>query len=126
MKRILLAEDDEILRMLIIDTLEEEDFQVDEAKDGQEAVDLLETRPYELVIIDYMMPAYSGVEVIEIARNGEMNKHVTILMLSAKSQQSEQEKAMAAGADFFIAKPFSPMELLEKVRDILHEEDEIQ
>lgn len=125
MKRILLAEDDEILRMLIIDTLEEEDFQVDEAKDGQEAVDLLETRPYELVIIDYMMPAYSGVEVIEKVRNGEMNKHVKILMLSAKSQQSEQEKAMSAGADFFISKPFSPMELLGKVRDILHEEDEV-
>jgi DNA-binding response OmpR family regulator len=122
-KRILLAEDDEILRMLITDTLEDEEFQVDEAKDGQEAVDLLETKPYELVIIDYMMPAYTGVEVIEKVRQGELNKHVTILMLSAKSQQSEQEKAILAGADFFIAKPFSPLDLLDKVRGILHEKN---
>jgi DNA-binding response OmpR family regulator len=125
-KRILLAEDDEILRMLITDTLEDEEYQVDEAKDGQEAVEFLETKPYELVIIDYMMPAYSGVEVIEKVRQGDLNKDVTILMLSAKSQQSEQEKAIFAGADFFIAKPFSPLDLLDKVRGILHEKNENQ
>ena len=125
MKRILLAEDDEILRMLITDTLEEEEFQVEEAKDGFEAAELLASCSYDLLIIDYMMPVYSGVEVIEKVRRGGMNKEVTIVMLSAKSQQTEQEKAIKAGADFFIAKPFSPLELLAKVRGILHEENPI-
>jgi DNA-binding response OmpR family regulator len=120
-KRILLAEDDEILRMLIIDTLEEEEYQVDEAKDGQDALTFLKERLYDLVIIDYMMPAYSGIEVIERVRQGDRNKAVPILMLSAKSQLSEQEKAIETGADYFVAKPFSPAELLDKVRDILNE-----
>lgn len=121
MKRILLAEDDEILRMLIIDTLEEEEYHVEEAEDGLAALGFLEQSQYDLVIIDYMMPGYSGIEVIEKVRQGSMNKAVPILMLSAKSQLSEQEKAIGAGADYFIAKPFSPVELLDKVRDVLHE-----
>ncbi|MCM3662817.1 response regulator transcription factor [Mesobacillus subterraneus] len=126
MKRILLAEDDEILRMLIVDTLEDEDCQVDEAVDGLEALGLLQEGQYDLVIIDYMMPAYSGLEVIEQVRQEGINTNVAILMLSAKSQLSEQEKAIGAGADYFIAKPFSPLELLDKVRDILDEKNKIQ
>lgn len=126
MKRILLAEDEEILRMLIIDTLEEEDYQVDEAEDGQEALDFLKNEKYDLVVLDYMMPAYSGLEVIVKIRQEGINKDVPIMMLSAKSQLSEQEKAIAAGADHFMAKPFSPLELLRKVRDILHEKNTIQ
>lgn len=126
MKRILLAEDEEILRMLIVDTLEEEECQVDEAADGQEALAFLEQQQYELLIIDYMMPFYSGVEVIAKIRQGGINKNVPILMLSAKSQLTEQEKALAAGADYFMAKPFSPFDLLEKVREIFHEKTTIQ
>nr|WP_285856880.1 response regulator [Mesobacillus subterraneus] len=122
----MLAEDDEILRMLIVDTLEDEDCQVDEAVDGLEALGLLQEGQYDLVIIDYMMPAYSGLEVIEQVRQEGINTNVAILMLSAKSQLSEQEKAIGAGADYFIAKPFSPLELLDKVRDILDEKNKIQ
>jgi DNA-binding response OmpR family regulator len=125
-KRILLAEDDEILRMLIGDTLEDEDYQVDEAQDGLEALKFLQEVKYDLVIIDYMMPAYSGLEVIEQVRQEGINTNVAILMLSAKSQLSEQEKAIGAGADYFIAKPFSPLGLLDKVRDILDEKNEIK
>lgn len=125
MKRILLAEDDEILRMLIIDTLEEEEYHVEEAEDGLAALKLLEESQYDLMIIDYMMPAYSGIEVIEKVRKGGINNAVPILMLSAKSQLSEQEKAIGAGANCFIAKPFSPLELLDKVRDILHEKNNV-
>jgi DNA-binding response OmpR family regulator len=124
-KRILLAEDDEILRMLIIDTLEEDDYDVDEAADGLEALRFLEDFTYDLLIIDYMMPAYSGIEVIQKVRQGGNNNEVAILMLSAKSQQSEQEKAIGAGADCFFAKPFSPRELLNKVRGILHEKNHV-
>lgn len=125
MKRILLAEDDEILRMLIIDTLEEEEYHVEEAEDGLAALKLLEKSQYDLMIIDYMMPAYSGIEVIEKVRKGGINNAVPILMLSAKSQLSEQEKAIGAGANCFIAKPFSPLELLDKVREILHEKNNV-
>ena len=126
MKRILLAEDEEILRMLITDTLEDEDYQVVEAGDGQEALELLKDGKYDLIVLDYMMPLYSGLEVIVKIRQGGINSDVPIMMLSAKSQLSEQEQVLAAGADYFMAKPFSPLELLGKVRDILNEKNTIQ
>jgi DNA-binding response OmpR family regulator len=118
--RILLAEDEEILRMLIMDTLEDEDYDVDEATDGQEAMDFLKENYYDLVILDYMMPIMTGIEVIQNIRREGHNKDTKIMMLSAKSQQHEQDKVLQAGADYFMAKPFSPLELLEKVNGILH------
>ncbi|MCA1039244.1 response regulator transcription factor [Bacillus infantis] len=121
MNRILLAEDEDILRMLIVDTLEDGDFEVDEAADGQEALDLFQSGKYSLLIIDYMMPVYTGLEVIEKIRANSEKNHVKILMLSAKSQQFEQDRVLEAGADYFMAKPFSPLELLEKVEEILNE-----
>lgn len=118
-KRILLAEDEEVLRMLVVDTLEEEEYQVDEASDGNEAVELFEKNRYDLLVLDYMMPGLTGLEVIHHVR--QKNKEVKILMLSAKSQQFEQDKVIEAGANYFIAKPFSPMELKDKVEVILNE-----
>jgi len=121
MKRILLAEDEEILRMLVTDTLEDEDYEVDEAEDGQQALELAIKNDYDLIVLDYMMPMLTGLEVIEAIRNKLNNKSVKILMLSAKSQSYEQEKIIQAGADYFMAKPFSPLQLLEKVKGIVNE-----
>lgn len=121
MKRILLAEDEEILRMLIVDTLENQDFLIDEAGDGQEALNYLEEHVYDLIILDYMMPILTGLEVIKKVKLTKGNKNTQILMLSAKNQQSEQEKVIKAGADYFMAKPFSPIQLLETVVEIINE-----
>lgn len=121
MKRILLAEDEEILRMLITDTLEDEDYVVDEAADGQEALNLIIKNEYDLIILDYMMPVFTGLEVIEKIRSDQAKQEIHILMLSAKSQKFEQEKILQAGANHFMAKPFSPLDLLEKIEEILNE-----
>jgi CheY-like chemotaxis protein len=121
LNRILLAEDEEALRMLVVDTLEDEGYTVDEAADGGEAVDLYQSNPYDLIILDYMMPVFTGLEVISTIRTAETNGHTKILMLSAKSQADEQERVLQAGADYFMAKPFSPLKLLELVEEILNE-----
>lgn len=121
MKRILLAEDEEIIRMLITDTLEDEDYVVDEAADGQEALNLIIKNEYDLIILDYMMPVFTGLEVIEKIRSDQAKQEIHILMLSAKSQKFEQEKILQAGANHFMAKPFSPLDLLEKIEEILNE-----
>lgn len=121
MKRILLAEDEEILRMLITDTLEDEDYVVDEAADGQEALNLIIKNEYDLIILDYMMPVFTGLEIIEKVRSDQAKQEIQILMLSAKSQKFEQEKILQAGANHFMAKPFSPLDLLEKIEEILNE-----
>ncbi|RHW39972.1 response regulator [Lysinibacillus yapensis] len=119
MNRILLAEDEEVLRMLIVDIFEDEDFTIDVAADGGEAMEFLKNNKYDLVILDYMMPVYTGLEIVEKIRCAETNEHTKILMLSAKSQEYEQKKIFETGADYFMAKPFSPMKLLALVEDIL-------
>ncbi|WP_026694979.1 response regulator transcription factor [Peribacillus kribbensis] len=121
MKRILLAEDEEVLRMLIVDALEDSDFLIDEAADGGEALRLFKINEYDLVILDYMMPVYSGLEVIEKIRKEFRNDKTKIMMLSAKSQQYEQERILEAGANYFMAKPFSPLKLIEKIEEIADE-----
>lgn len=121
MSRILLAEDEEVLRMLIMDTLEDEEYDVDEAADGKEALDYLQNHEYDLVILDYMMPVFTGLEIIEKLRGGNETFQGKIMMLSAKSQTYEQEKIIQAGADYFMAKPFSPLKLVEKIEEILNE-----
>lgn len=121
MKKILIAEDEEVIRMLIVDTLEEVDYQVLEAADGVEALKLFEQNEFDLLILDYMMPRCTGMEVIEKVRNGSTRSETKILMLSAKNQQHEKEKILSIGANDFMAKPFSPIKLVEKVKAMLHE-----
>jgi DNA-binding response OmpR family regulator len=120
-KKILIAEDEEVLRMLIVDSLEEFDYQVIEAADGVEALRLFEGTEFDLLILDYMMPHCTGIEVIEKVRSGSTRSETKILMLSAKSQQHDKEKILSIGANDFMAKPFSPIKLVEKVKAMLHE-----
>jgi two-component system, OmpR family, phosphate regulon response regulator PhoB len=121
MKKILLAEDEEILRMLIVDSLEDQDYEIDEACDGMEAFECLKNKYYDLVLLDYMMPGMTGLEVIEKVRKIPEKQDLKILMLTAKSQKSDQEKVIEAGANYFLAKPFSPAELVNIVGEILHD-----
>lgn len=119
MKRILLAEDEEVLRMLIVDSLENEELIIDEAADGQEAYHLFEEFEYDLLLLDYMMPGMTGLEVVKKVREHPSKGNVKTLMLTAKSQRKDEECAKDAGVDYFLAKPFSPIKLVELVEDIL-------
>lgn len=123
MAKILLAEDEEVLRMLVVDTLEDEGYEIDEACDGQEAIELIKENEYDLILLDYMMPVYTGLEVIQQVRELPEKKHMKIMMLSAKSQQADQQRVLEAGADYFMAKPYSPLELVKRIEEILHGEN---
>ncbi|OLS40975.1 response regulator transcription factor [Bacillus sp. MRMR6] len=117
MAKILLAEDEEVLRMLVVDTLEDEGHEVDEACDGEEAYELIRKNSYDLILVDYMMPVYTGLELIQMVR--KEHNQTKIMMLSAKSQSAEQQKVLDTGADYFMSKPFSPLELVERIEEIL-------
>lgn len=120
MASILLAEDEPILRMLVMDSLEDEGYEIDAAVDGEEALEKITAREYDLIILDYMMPKMTGIEVIEKTRALPERSGVRILMLSAKNQQAEQDKVLQAGADDFMSKPFSPLDLIAKVGQMLN------
>ncbi|MGG4167413.1 response regulator [Rossellomorea vietnamensis] len=123
MARILIAEDEEVLRMLMVDTLEDEGHELDEAADGEEAINSIMENDYDLILLDYMMPLYTGLEVIEKIRKSPDKGTVKIMMVSAKSQQADKDLVLKSGADYFIAKPYSPAELVQRIEDILNEEN---
>lgn len=116
MKKILVADDEDILRILIADTLED-DFEIEEAEDGKEALEKIRKNEYDLVILDHMMPYLTGLEVLEQVR--KEGNDTRVLMLTAKAQDADREQAIQKGADFFMSKPFSPMDLLGLVEKIL-------
>ncbi|MFC4601115.1 response regulator transcription factor [Cohnella hongkongensis] len=119
MYRLLVAEDESALRMLLADTLEDEGYEVDLACDGEEAFEKIAAGSYDLVVLDNMMPRLTGYEVIEKVRRQPEGRRVKILMLTAKSQQAERDRMLLAGADDFMSKPFSPLALARKIGDML-------
>lgn len=119
MQKIIVVDDEEVLRMLIEDTLEDlENVEIHTAENGLEALTKLSTDHFDLVILDYMMPEMTGIEVLQ-QLDEEKKKTTAILMLTAKAQDVDRIRAVDAGARYFMPKPFSPMELLQIVEGIL-------
>lgn len=117
--RLLLAEDEDVLRMLVVDSLEDCGYEIDEAVDGVEAFEKIQANEYDLVLLDYMMPGMTGLEVVEKTRLLPEKQHLKIMMLTAKSQKSDEDLARKTGVDYFLAKPFSPIELANLIEEIL-------
>jgi DNA-binding response OmpR family regulator len=120
MKKLLVTDDEDVLRMLIVDTLEDEDFEIDEACDGKEALELLEKNEYALLILDYMMPNLTGLDVLKKVRGNPLLSKQRVLMLTAKGQVQDKQEMLDNAADSILIKPFSPMELIDTVHDLLN------
>ncbi|MCR6108332.1 response regulator [Salipaludibacillus agaradhaerens] len=119
MSKILVADDSDILRMLIVDTLEEEgEWVVEEAEDGREALNKLETGGYDLALLDYMMPEMTGIDVCEKV-SPAVKEQTKLVMLTAKAQEKDRQEAREAGIVYFIPKPFSPEELIRIIKELL-------
>lgn len=120
--RILIAEDEAVLRFLLTETLEEEGFEVTEAEDGGEAAALLASEAFDLIILDYMMPEATGIEVCEQLRSGNgPNATKPVILLTAKVQEQDRIRAKNAGVSRFMAKPFSPIQLLEEIEGLMQQ-----
>jgi CheY-like chemotaxis protein len=120
-KRILLADDEFALRFLLSETLSDEGYEIAEAEDGAEAAALLAREAFDLVILDYMMPEKTGVEVCEWLRQAEdsPNRQIPVILLTAKALEKDRERAKAAGVTSYIVKPFSPLHLIDAVEELL-------
>ncbi len=119
MKKILLADDEENLRILVHTTLEDPRYEILEAADGEEALELAKAHHPDLLVLDWMMPGRSGVEVAQAPRQDPETAQTPILLLTAKSQARDRAAADAAGVNGYLVKPFSPLELMEKVEELL-------
>ncbi|GAA4889780.1 hypothetical protein GCM10023311_12340 [Flaviramulus aquimarinus] len=117
-KKIVLAEDNTTLSLLLKFRLEKEGFNLYMAKDGKEAVELIENNSPDLIITDIMMPFISGLEVISHIRN-KLNSETPIIVFSSAGQEEMVLKAFNLGANDFMGKPFSPNELMIRVKRLL-------
>jgi two-component system copper resistance phosphate regulon response regulator CusR len=115
--RLLLAEDEHRVRAFIARGLSEEGFQVRESSDGLEARGLLETDKFDLLLLDWMLPALSGLELLQSMR---ARQDVTpVIMLTARDAVPDRTTALNAGADDYVVKPFAFDELLARIRAVL-------
>jgi DNA-binding response OmpR family regulator len=119
MPKVLIADDQRNMRQLVRLTLESDHFEILEAPDGDRALEVARAERPDLVFLDWTMPGMAGVEVCRALRDDPGTAGIRIVMLTARSQDSDREHAHAMGADDYITKPFSPIQLLEKVRDVL-------
>ena len=117
-KKIVLAEDNSTLSLLLKFRLEKEGYKLLIAADGKEAVEMIEQHDPELILTDIMMPYISGLEVISHVRN-KLNKQTPIIVFSAAGQEEMVLKAFNLGANDFMGKPFSPNELVIRVKRLL-------
>jgi CheY-like chemotaxis protein len=121
MKTILVADDEEDLRALLLMTLEDPAYRLVEASDGESALELIHTEHPEIVILDWMMPKKNGIEVARSMQDHPKLKHIPIIMLTAKDQPCDQQQGQEAGVCAYFGKPFSPLQLLDMVQRLIGE-----
>jgi DNA-binding response OmpR family regulator len=117
--RVLVVDDDADIRELVAFKLEQAGFEVTAAADGQLGLDAaLRGRP-DLVLLDLMLPKLSGLEVCRRLREDPATAATPVILLTAKAQEADVQRAFSAGADDYVVKPFSPRELVTKVQAVL-------
>jgi DNA-binding response OmpR family regulator len=117
--RILVVEDDPDIADLVARYLEREGYLVERAASGREGLNLVAAKPPALLILDLMLPEVDGLEVCRLVRGTERTAAIPIIMLTARAEESERIVGLEVGADDYIAKPFSPNELVARVRALL-------
>lgn len=120
MKKILIVDDHADIRRLIRMTLEFEDYDIREAADGESALVMAQEHQPDLVLLDVMMPgAINGLEVCRRLRDGAAaGTRPRVIMLSARGQASDREAGLQAGADTYLVKPFSPLQLISCIAEL--------
>ncbi|MBS5151159.1 MAG: response regulator transcription factor [Butyricicoccus pullicaecorum] len=121
MALILIADDEARIRRLVSDFLRRDGHTILEAQDGAQALELIETRRAELglVILDVMMPRIDGFGVLAAIRASDQGTPLPVMMLTARAEDTDELHGLEAGADDYVAKPFSPMVLAARVKTLL-------
>ena len=117
--KILIVEDDEALATLLDYNLGKEGFKTTVATDGDEALLKIEDAPPDLLVLDWMLPNTSGIEVCRRVRSKSETQNIPIIMLTARSEEADRIRGLETGADDYLTKPFSTDELVARIRAVL-------
>jgi DNA-binding response OmpR family regulator len=117
-RRVLVVDDDEMIRRLITVNLELEGFEVSEAVDGQDCLDVVQRVDPHVVVLDVAMPRLDGLVTTARLRADPSTSGMKIVMVSARAQQADVRRGMEVGVDVYITKPFDPDVLIRTVRDL--------
>jgi DNA-binding response OmpR family regulator len=120
-KQVLVVDDEPFIMRSLTFVLRRAGFDVLEAHDGEEAVEILREQRPDLIFLDVMMPKKNGYEVLADIRANPALQDCRVIMLTAKGQDSDREKGLAMGVDEYMTKPFSPMKIVERAREVLGE-----
>lgn len=116
---ILIVEDEEPIQLLLSYNLEAEGYKVRVTASGEDVAALLDEEPADLVLLDWMLPDTSGIEVCRAMRARPKTRNVPVIMLTARGEESERVRGLATGADDYVVKPFSVPELMARIRSLL-------
>jgi CheY-like chemotaxis protein len=116
---VVIADDEPSMRLLVHATIESDDYTVVEAGDGTQAWAMIQHHKPSLVLLDVQMPGKSGLEVLQLVKADPSLAATRVILLTAKAQESDIETGLIAGADFYLTKPFSPLDLLTRVEEAL-------
>ena len=117
--RVLIVDDDPLIRDVVRAVLEDGSYELDEAADGEEALRVATSHPPDVVLLDVMMPGIDGFEVAKRFKNDTTLKNAVVVMLTAKDAPEDRRRGMEAGADVYFTKPFSPLELLTTLAGVV-------
>lgn len=117
--RVLLVEDQEDNRRIVRDLLHSVGFELIEATTGEEGINLAEAHRPDVILMDIQMPVIDGYEATRRIKSNPALSHIPIIVVTSYALSGDDAKARAAGADAYVAKPFSPRQLLAKIREFL-------
>jgi DNA-binding response OmpR family regulator len=121
MKRILAVDDEPHILKLVAFSLKAGGFEVVEASDGLAAIEMAEAQQPDLILLDVMMPVLDGYETCKRLKANPATRDIPVVMLTAKTQLTEQDAGISCGASEYVCKPFTPKELVAQVRGFLGE-----
>ena len=117
---VLVADDDEDILSLVALRFRRSGLEVILARDGEEALELIQTRAPDAAVLDIAMPKLTGLEVVRRVRDSEATKSMPIVLLTARAAEKDVELGIEAGADEYVTKPFSPQDLYTCVKSVLN------
>lgn len=118
-KKILLVDDEPSIRELLRVALEIADFECLEAPDIREAQQMINTQSPDLILLDWMLPGGSGIELLRSLKKNELTRAIPVIMLTAKTHQDNIVQGLEVGADDYVTKPFAPKELIARIKAML-------